>query len=180
MGVADTIGLIGGLAGLLALGIEGYGLWKRRQPQLTLFTPYFITGDTEDKRRVLFVLVRISNSSERVANLYLETTSAEILFKGRWYPVTIPSFPKDAPMNFDLDNEVQWHAGLKSFEFFNKFDEAVISLDYPYSRYLAFHSHQREAINNPERLRLILRDCNLNKYVVESEILRNDPEHLTI
>lgn len=178
MNLSDTIGIVGGLAGLLALGIEAYSLWKRRSPNLTMFTPYYFSGEAPDNKRILFVLVRISNSSERIANLYLETATAEILYKGRWYPVIIPNFAKGISVDFDLPEAFKHHAGIGSFDFFNKFDEANVSIDYPYSRYMGFHSHQTNAIDAPERLRLTLRDCNLKKIVVESEILKNDPEHM--
>lgn len=178
MGITDTIGLLGGIAGLFALGIEGYTMWQKRKPQLSLFTPFSFTGyHQESSQHTIFVLVRIANSSDRVAHLYLETLRAEILFKDRWYPVSVPSFRKDANMSFDLHEDVQHHAGIKSFQFFNKFDEAVVSLDYPYSCYIGMYCHSVEAINNAERLRLMIHDCNLTQYTIESDILKNDPEH---
>lgn len=179
MDIADLIGIVGGIAGLVALGIEGYNLWKKRSPQLKIFAPYSFTGDNAGTgERMLFVLIRIANSSERVAHLYLETTSAEILYRNRWYPVGVVSFAKDAQMNFDLPENVQVHAGIKSFKFFDKFDSAVVSLDNPYSRYVGLRSHSAEALNNAERIRFVIYDCNLQKYIVETEILKNDPEHI--
>ncbi|WP_288650142.1 hypothetical protein [Pseudomonas sp. UBA5568] len=116
MDAAGFVGVIGGLAGMAALAIEGYGLWNKRKPRLKIFAPYSFTGDA-DKEKMLFVLVRIANTSERAAHLYLETTTAEILYKGRWYPVGVVSFAKDVKLNFDLPENIQYHAGVKSFEF---------------------------------------------------------------
>jgi hypothetical protein len=178
MSPADWIGVIGGAAGLVALAVQGYVLWLKRKPALILFVPYHFTGDEPNsKHRLLFALVRISNTSERPAHLYLETLRAEVLFKGRWYQMSVPSFAPQATMQFDLPEPVQYYAGIKYFKFFNKFDSAVIPLDLPYSRYLGLAFHDPSVVNNAERLRLEVKDCNMIKYVIEADILKNDPEH---
>lgn len=179
MNIADFVGIIGGIAGLGALSIEGVSIWRRRKPKLTLFAPYNFTGNnSENNARLLFVLIRISNSSERIANLFLETTRAEVLYRGVWYPVAVPSFQKNTEIRFDIPDEIQHIAGIKNFQFFNKFDEAVISFDRPYSRYIGMYSDSVDTINNAERVRLVIHDCNLRKYVIEGDIRKNDPEHM--
>ena len=178
MGTSNWVGILGGLAGLLALAIEGYGYWKKRKPQLALFVPYHFTGDeAQSKQRILFALVRISNASERAAHLYLETLRAEVLFKGRWYQMSVPSFAPKANMEFDLPEPIQHHAGVKYFQFFNKFDAAVITLDNPYSRYIGMTCLDRGVVEKAERLRIEVKDCNLTRYIIEADILSNDPEH---
>jgi hypothetical protein len=178
MSPADWVGVIGGIAGFAALAVQGYALWLKRRPALNLFVPYHFTGDEPNsKQRVLFALVRISNTSERPAHLYLETLRAEVLFKGRWYQMSVLSFAPHADMHFDLPEPVQHYAGLKYFKLFNKFDGAVIPLDHPYSRYLGLAFHDPSVVNNAERLRFEVKDCNLVKYTVEADILKNDPEH---
>jgi hypothetical protein len=181
MAIADWVGILGGVAGLLALGIEGYDHWKKRKPQLTLFIPYHFTGDeAQSKQRMLFALARISNTSERTAHLYLETLRAEVLFKGRWYQMSVPSFAPEANLQFDLPEPIQHHAGVKYFKFFNKFDATVISLDKPYSIFIGMTCLDRGVVDNAERLRIEVKDCNLSKYTIEADILRNDPEHSDI
>lgn len=178
MNVVNWIGLIGGAAGLIALGLEGYRLWMKRRPSLTLFVPYHFTGDDASSRqRMLFALVRISNHSERTAYLYLETLRAEVKFKGRWYPMSVPSFPPSVTFHCDLPETIQHHAGVKYIRFFNKFDPAVIALDKPFSRYFGMTCHDRVAVENAERLRLEVKDCNLVRYIIEADIQKNDPEH---
>jgi hypothetical protein len=179
MNVSDWVGVLGGLAGLLALGVEGYALWLKRRPELILFVPYHFTGDhAQSKQRMLFALIRISNTSERVAHLYLETLRAEVLFKGCWYPMSVVSFSPKSNMEFDLPEPIQHHAGIKYFNFFNKFDPAVVSLDSPYSRYLGMTCPDRGVLENAERLRIEFKDCNLHHYIIEADILKNDPEHI--
>ncbi|MCC5879712.1 MAG: hypothetical protein JJU03_07450 [Idiomarina sp.] len=179
MQLADLLGIIGGLAGLLALAVQGYLIWQKRKPDLKLFVPYNFSGDhTESGQRMMFCLVRISNLSERPAYVYFETLKAEVLYKNRWHPVEVPSFSQQANMDFDLPEAVQFHTGVKQIPFFNKFSSPVISLDNPYSRYFAVTCHDRGAIDHGERLRLEFKDCNLTKHVLEAEILKNDPEHV--
>lgn len=175
---ADVIGVIGGLAGFAALAIQGYTTWQKRKPDLKLFVPYNFSGDNaQSGQRMKFCLVRISNLSERPAYCYFETLKAEVLYKNRWHPVEVPSFPEDAKMSFDLPEAIQFHAGVKQIPFFNKFISPVISLDNPFSRYLAVTCHDRGAMEHGEKLRIEFKDCNLTKHVLEADILKNDPEH---
>jgi hypothetical protein len=178
MSPADWVGVIGGISGFAALAVQGYTLWLKRRPALNLFVPYhFSTSDLNSKQRVLFALVRISNTSERPAYLYLETLRAEVLFKGRWYQMCVRNFPPQAPLQFDLPERIQHHAGVKYFKVFHKFDSALISLDRPYSTYVGLTFHDPNVVNNADRLRLEVKDCNLVKYTIEADILKNDPEH---
>jgi len=178
MQAADVIGMIGGFAGLAALAVQAYLLWQKRKPDLKLFVPYHFSGDhAESGQRMMFCLVRISNLSERSAYIYFETLKAEVLYRGRWHPVDVPSFPESASMQFDLPENVQFHAGVKQIPFFNKFSSPVISLDQPYSKYFAVTCHDRGAMEYGEKLRLEFKDCNLERHVLEAEILKNDPEH---
>ena len=179
MSGADLIGLVGGLAGVLALLIEGYNHWKKRNPNFVLFAPYHFTGtDATTRQRMLFVLVRVANTSERVAHLYLETLRAEVFYEKRWYPMSVINIPENAPVAVDLPVHIQQHAGVNQIKFFNKFDPAVVSVDHPYSRYLIMMCANPNVAENAERLRLEFKDCNLMRYVLEAEILPNDPEHL--
>ena len=178
MDASAWIGLVGGISGLLALVIQGYYLWLKRKPSLSLFAPYHFQGDhAESKQRMLFTLIRVSNTSERAAHLYLETLRAEVLFKGRWYQMSVISFVPSADMKFDLPEPIQHAAGIKYFKFFHKFDSAVVTLDNPYSRYLGLTCSERGVVDNAERLRIEVKDCNLDLYKIEADILKNDPEH---
>lgn len=178
MSPVDVIGIIGGLAGFVALAIQGYLMWQKRKPDLKLFVPYHFSGDiSESGQRMMFCLVRISNLSERPAYVYFETLKAEVLYRNRWHPVEIPSFADGANVNFDLHEDIQFHAGVKQIPFFNKFSSPVISLDNPYAKYFALTCHDRAAMDHGERLRLEFKDCNLTKHVLEADILKNDPEH---
>jgi hypothetical protein len=172
----DLIGILGGLAGLVALIVQGYILWQKRKPDLRLFVPYHFSADRPDSDgRLLFCLIRISNLSERPAFIYFETVKAEILYRKCWHTASVPNFPEDSKFTFDLPEQTQHHAGVKQFKFFNKFSNNVISLDNPYSRYFALTYPDRNIIENAEKLRLAFKDCNLKKHVLEAEILKNDP-----
>lgn len=176
--IGGLIGLIGGLAGLIALIIQGVQLWKRRYPRLKLFVPYHFTGSaSHNQQRVLFCLVRISNLSERPAFIYLETLRAEVLFKGRWYQMSVISFPKDKPLETDFPEHILYEAGLKDVQHFNKFSGPVISLDNPYSSYIPITYSEHAVVEGAERLRLEFKDCNLKKYVIDAEVLDNDPQN---
>ena len=108
MSNADLIGILGGVAGLVALLVQGYTLWQKRKPALVLFVPYHFTGDeAQSNQRILFALIRLANTSERPAHLYLETLRAEVRYKGRWYQMSVPSFAPQAQMQFDLPEHIQ-------------------------------------------------------------------------
>jgi hypothetical protein len=176
---SDFIGVVGGVAGFIALAVQGYALWQKRKPELKLFVPYNFSGDLAGSgSRVKFCLVRISNLSERPAYVYFETLKAEILYKNRWHPVEVPSFADNTKMEFDLPDDVQFHTGVKQFPFFNKFSSPVISLDKPYSRYFAAICHDREAMEHGEKLRIQFKDCNLISHTLEADILKNDPQNV--
>jgi hypothetical protein len=171
---------IGGIAGIAALGFQSYDLWSRRVPNLKLFVPYNFKGThSESKDRFIFALVRISNSSYREAFIYLETLRAEVLFKKRWYQMSVPSFPANHGAQFDLPEEVQHYAGVKYISFFNKFDSPVISLDKPYSRYIGLYCSNPNIVEGAEKLKLEFKDCNLRRYTLIADIVNNDPEYLT-
>lgn len=181
MNVAFWTGIlgVGGFAGFAALGFQAYDLWSRRAPKLKLFVPYNFKGtDSGTQSRFMFALVRISNSSYREAFIYFETLRAEILFRKRWYQMTVPSIPPDHAMTFDLPEQVQHYAGVKYILFFNKFDSPVIALDKPYSRYMGMYCSNSNVVEGAEKLRLQFKDCNLRRYTLIADILKNDPEYL--
>jgi hypothetical protein len=124
---------------------------------------------------VLFVLVRISNTSERPAYLYLDTLHADALFSGEWHNVQVVSFPKDVLVNTDLPEVARLHAGIEYIKAFNRFDDAVVSLDTPFSRYLPITSGEAELTIVPKRIRIHVRDCNLVAYTLEAEIPASAP-----
>lgn len=177
--VTNLIAVIGGLAGFTAFVIQGIQLWKNRSPSLRLFIPYHFTGSaSENNQRFLFCLVRISNLSERPAFIYLETLRAEVLFKGRWYQMSVISFPKDKQLETDFPDHLIYYSGLKDVQHFNKFSGPIISLDNPYSSYIPITYSESNVVEGAERLRLEFKDCNLEKYVIESDILDNDPQNI--
>lgn len=176
--MTELIALIGGLAGLIALVVQGFQLYMKRSPSLKLFVPYHFTGSaSHNNQRLLFCLTRISNLSERAAFIYLETLRAEVLFKGRWYQMSVWSIPKGKNLETDIPEHIQHEAGIKYIDPFNKFSNPVISLDKPYASYIPITSTEQAVVEGAERLRLEMRDCNLKKYIIEAEILKNDPEH---
>lgn len=173
MSTTDTIAIIGGVSGLVALAVQGIQLWRNRTPSLKLFVPYHFTGSaSHNNQRVLFCLARISNLSERPAFIYLETLRAEVLFKGRWYQMSVWNIPKDKVLETDFPEHIQHEAGIKNVDPFNKFSSPVISLDNPYSSYIPITSSEQAVVEGAERLRLEFKDCNLKKFVIETEILK--------
>jgi len=176
--IPNSIAVIGGLAGFTAFIIQVIQLWKNRSPSLRLFIPYHFTGSaSHNNQRVLFCLIRISNLSERPAFIYLETLRAEILFKERWYQMSVISFPKDQQLQTDLPENVQYEAGLRDIKHFNRFSGPVISLDSPYSVYIPMTFLDQVVVEKGERLKLEFKDCNLKKYIIEAEISKNAPEY---
>lgn len=175
MEIADFIGVVGGLAGMGALCIEGVSLWRKRIPRLTMFIPYHGGGQNTAGQEVMFLLVRISNSSERIAHMYLETLSAELLHKRKWHQAIVPSYRKDVTLSFDLDLEIQHQSGIRSFEPFNKFDKAIITMDEPYCRYISLYCDMGAELREAEELRITVYDCNLRKYKIKGKILKQDP-----
>lgn len=178
MNISEAIGLVGGLSGLLALGMQGVKMWSNRSPDLRLFVPYHFTGSaSHNQQRVLFCLSRISNLSGRPAFIYLETLRAEVLYKGRWYQMTVLNMPKGKSLETDFPEHIRHEAGIKYVEPFCKFDNPVIALNKPYSVYIPVTCTEQVVVENGERIRLEFKDCNLKKFIIETEILKNDPEH---
>jgi len=178
MSAADWIGIVGGITGLIALALQTHVMWLKRRPKFKLYLPYRYSGAIQNTR-VLFILMRLSNLSERNAHIYFETLTAEALYKGRWYQmqVELSSTPSEQII-IDLPDSVKNYAGVNDIPRFNKFDNGFISLDNPYSRYIALTCAQREVVEMPERVRFEFQDCNLFWYSVEGEVLlENDPEH---
>jgi hypothetical protein len=170
---------VGGVAGFAALEFQAYDLYSKRVPKLKLFVPYnFKATEERSRTRLLFALERISNSTYREAFICFETLRAEVLFRNRWYQMSVPSIPPDHGMGFDLPEQLQHYAGMKYILFFNKFDSPVIALDKPYSRYMALYCSNSDVIEGAEKLRLQFKDCNLRRYTLIADILQNDPEYL--
>lgn len=177
--IALSLSLLGALSGVLALVINGYNYWIKRRPRLRLFVSYHFTGNTGNtgtpQRLVLFALVRIGNTSERPAHLYLETMRAKILFEECWYPAEIMACETDT-LCTDFSDVEQRHIGLKSsIKPFDKFDPAVVSLDNPYARFVPITCANGHVLNKAERLRLEVKDSSLKCHIIEADILRKDP-----
>ncbi len=178
MSLSEVTALIGGLAGFTALAVQGIHLWKNRNPSLKMFVPYHFTGSaSHNNQRLLFCLVRISNLSDRPAFVYLETLRAEVLFKKRWYQMSVWNFPKGQSLQTDIPEPIQHDAGIKDVPPLNKFSSPVISLDNPYSAYIPITCSEQAVVEGGERLKLEFKDCNLKTYVIEAEIIKNDPQH---
>jgi hypothetical protein len=172
MTTSDLIGILGGVAGILALVNQGYTMWQNRLPKLVMFIPFAIIGD-QAKERHLILLVRLANTSERPANMYLETLHSEVFSDGQWHHAPIVIFAANAKISFDLPPEIQRQSGVKDIKFFEIFDNALITLDHPYSRYLVLSPKNVPILEKVERLRIKLRDCNLHEHVVEAEVQRD-------
>ena len=178
MDLANWTGFLGGVAGLAALVMQGYDVWKRRRPVLRLWVPFcFVGTHASSKQRVLFALIRISNTSERPAYLYLETLRAHVYLTGGWHEVGVLAFPGDTLVNTDLPETARLHAGIEYIKAFSRFDNAVVSLDTPFSRYLGLTSADAELTAAPGRLRVSVKDCNLVAYELEADIQASEPPH---
>lgn len=171
---ADLIGILGGLAGVLALVIQGYTMWRNRLPKLVMFVSNVITGELNNQRH-LILMIRIANTSERPAYMYLETLYAEVLFNGRWHHAPTLIFPPGAKLHFDLSAEHQQQSGVKEIKFIEKFEDALITLDRPYSRYLPLAPQKVTHLEQVTRLRIKLKDCNLHEHVVEADLPKHGP-----
>ncbi len=175
--IANWVGLIGGISGLVALGLQLYELQKNRKPQLKLFIPYHFTGTQhETKYRTLFLLLRISNSTNADAFLYLETLRVELLYKGIWYQVTTLDIGEE--IQTDFPEVIQHLSGVKYVKGFNKFKSPAISRNNPFSTYLPVTFPDMAVIENAEEVRITVKDCHLEKYTLQSKIILNDPQHL--
>jgi len=47
----------------------------------------------------------------------------------------------------------------------------------PYSAYIPITCSDQAVVEGGERLKLEFKDCNLKTYVIEAEIIKNDPQH---
>jgi hypothetical protein len=168
-------GLLGLIAGILALVLQGYDSWKKRRPRLRLFVPYCFAGTHAPSRRlVIFVLVRVSNLSERPAFLYLETLKVHLRLNGSWIAAPVLDFPQGEHVNTDFPDSMNQSAGIKYIKALNRFDSPVVALDNPYARYLGLVCDGAD-VKAIDRVRLEFQGCDLVQYQLEADVMGLNP-----
>jgi hypothetical protein len=166
--IADIIGILGGVTGLVALAVQGYTMWQNRRPKLVMFISNVLIGYL-NKQPNLIVLIRLANTSTRPAFMYLDTLYAEVLCNGRWHPAPALIFPPGAKMNFDLPAESQQRSGVHAIKPLEIFEDALITLDHPYSRLIPLNPQGVSHLEKVTRLRIKLKDSSLHEHQVEAD-----------
>jgi hypothetical protein len=164
---------LGILGGLLSLRDR----WQNRKPHLQLFAPYLFWGtDVANKRRFLFLYLRIANSSQKNAYLYLETMSVMLKINGIWYRTY---FSDQEIKRTDFSDAEKLHFGIGKARVINRFEDNIITFDKPLCGYVIL-GHANDAIFDGaiEKVKIEVEDCHHEKsalYADLEEQLKKDP-----
>ena len=174
MDFASWTGLLGGIAGTVALLVEAWEMWKRRKPALRLFVPLAWTGTIQsaEQQRMLALLIRISNSSEMPAHPYFENIRADVRYRGEWHHCGVTDMQGDEKVGTSFPQAIERYLGIGRIPYFCRFDDVAITVGGPYSRFLLLTSDEPGVYAEPECARLTLLDCTGTSYTLEAKIGR--------
>ena len=158
VGSLVILGVIGGIWSL-------WDRWKNRKPRLELFVPQYSTGiDAKSERCGLFLLVRISNSSQKNAYILPETISVEIEKNGKWYKTPVAWIPKKEFLETDFSEHEKVIHGVEEVQLLKRFESPVISYDYPLTRYIVATHNNDSVLKTMDKIRIKIRDCHMKLY----------------
>lgn len=162
--IAVVVGVIGGI----------WSLWDRiinRKPILKLFTPYYFScKDGVSMQPVLMILVRISNSSQKSAFLYLETMSIEVMSNGKWYKTKRLNTEQTTPLKTDFSEAEKVRFGINDVKYLNRFGCTVVSYDNPLSGYVPVAHEEESVLTNIDKIRIKVTDCHFKSYEMEVDL----------
>lgn len=169
--ISPWTGFLGGLAGLLVLGLELFRLWRDRKPRLRLFTPdWFVGFDAVHKKPVLNVLLRISNSSSRIAFLYLETMQVEIQILREWKQREVLETSHVEKISTDFPKEKGAALGLSHIGYLNRWKAPAVSSEAPLSGYVAMDYDAGWKACDLSGIRINVEDCHRRKHRLSAKL----------
>ena len=163
-------GLIGGLAGLVAL----IDRWRDRRPHLHLFAPYYFScfpsSTPLSGTSICNIFVRISNTSKCAAYLYLETLSVDLKKDGIFHKTKRLDVEFGANVATDFSQPEKIRLGIGRVPWLSRFDDTTITREKPLSGYVAVTTNDDAVVRDPEGIRLCIRDCQMKEHVMEVDL----------
>ena len=171
------IGVILGLIGIAGGYLTLIDKWKNRKPKLNLFVPYNWSGvDTGANKRFLNLYLRISNSSNKSAFLYLETLYVEVKINGKWFPT---EFFEVELKGTDFPEAEKERFGIGKVEFLKRFNENVVTYDKPLCGYISVTCNKDSIFESSiEAIKVEVYDCHERRYILHVDLnkqLEKDP-----
>ena len=138
--IGSTVGLIGGIVGIIASLWAFCDRFKNRKPNIKVFAPYHWTAnDAKTGQQVLFVYFRFSNISQTPTYLFLETLKTEIYYSEseQWENIQNLKLLKDK-VQTDFSEAKKNEFGIEKAKYLNVFDDCIIKYSEPLCGYLLF------------------------------------------
>lgn len=177
---ALLVGIIAGLVGVVGGWITLYDKWRNRKPKLSLWVPYNWTGeDIGAQKRFLALYLRISNTSNKEAYLYLETMSVSLKIKNNWYRVYLSDLPYEGIKETDFPERELRHFGIGKVKFLNRFEDNIVTFEKPLCGYVVVGYKDDSIFNESiDMIRLEVEDCHRKKHILYTDLekqLESDP-----
>ena len=142
--IESSVGLIGGLIGVIA------GIWalldryNNRNPKIKVFAPFQWTGNFNSET-ILFVFFRFSNLSQTPTYLFLETLKIEIYNDKlkKWLPIQSVSLESNKPQT-DFPTALKIRYGIDKAKFLDVFDDSILKYGEPLCGYLQYKITESE------------------------------------
>jgi hypothetical protein len=140
LNIGSTIGLFGGIIGIIASLWAFYDRFKNRKPNIKVFAPYQWTAtDSKTGKNLFFVYFRFSNLSQTPTYLFLETLKTEIFYSESNEWEKIPNIKLSTEkIQTDFSEEKKIEYGIDKAKYLNVFDECIIKYSEPLCGYLLF------------------------------------------
>jgi hypothetical protein len=136
----STVGLIGGIVGIIASLWTFYDRFKNRKPKIKVFAPYqWNANDTITGQLTLFIFFRFSNISQTPTYLYLETLKTEIYYSDsqKWESIQNIKLLTDK-VQTDFSEAKKNEFGIEKAKYLNVFDDCFVKYSEPLCGYLLF------------------------------------------
>lgn len=138
--LGSTIGLVGGIIGIIAGLWAFYDRFKNRKPIIKVFAPYqWTTNDYKTGNQLIFVYFRFSNISQTPTYLFLETLKAEIFYSEtqQWERIQNIKLSTNN-IHTDFSEEMKIEFGIEKAKYLSVFDECIVKYSEPLCGYLIF------------------------------------------